>query len=124
MKAPISEIVGGAKDGRGKDVVVYRALRPLICCRCGSGINKGNLFTRRKLAGIRISPFCRECVPFKLPDRNFSSPLIEFLLKTESAAGKGTEITGTSDRALTSKEVERRLGPVLALCRKRRREDP
>lgn len=52
MKAAISEIVGQAKDSRGTQTDVYRALRPLLCSRCGKGIEEGELFTRKKLAGV------------------------------------------------------------------------
>ncbi|HEX8745688.1 MAG TPA: hypothetical protein VF717_00710, partial [Pyrinomonadaceae bacterium] len=76
-------------DDRGTEVSVYRALSPLICSRCESNITEGDLFTRRKLARIRISPFCQECIPFKTVQTGSSStPLIEFLLKPEQETNK------------------------------------
>lgn len=121
MKASISEIVGRANIGEGTEVSVYRALRPLLCARCGTGIKEGELFTRRKLAGIRISPCCRECVPFEtLHDSNSESPLIQFLLKPGPPADKGMRTSESKNKAFISKEVERRLGPALARCRLRK----
>jgi hypothetical protein len=122
MKVPVSEVVGFAEDNRGKEVPVYRALRHLLCAECGSGIKEGDLFTRRKLAGIKFYPSCRECLPFELlNETNSRSPLIEFLLKPEPTASKDTKTSGQSNRELISKEVEKRLGAVLARCRKRGR---
>lgn len=121
MNASISEIVGRAEDVQGKEVLVYRTLRSLLCSRCGSEIKEGDLFTRGKLAGVRISPFCRECVPFQsVTTNNSDSPLIQFLLKPGTAIGKITETSSPMDNRLVSKEVERRLGPALARCRKRK----
>lgn len=121
MKASISEIVGRAEDASGKEVSVYRALRPLLCAHCGTAIKVYELFTRRKLGNISISPRCRECSPFgQLNQTGARSPLIEFLLEDGQAQGKAAESSGAADRALMAKEVEKRLGPVLARCRKRR----
>lgn len=120
MKAAISEIVGQVKDSLGRQTAVYRALRPLLCSRCGKGIEEGELFTRKKLAGVRISPYCRECAPFEFqPSGQSGSQLLKSLLGPEPAAENSAK--AQSDRKATAKEVERRLGPALARCRKRRR---
>jgi hypothetical protein len=122
MKASISEIVGRAPGARSAEVVVYRALRVLLCSRCGAEIREGELFTRKKLVGVRISPFCEECAPFELPQRNnLCSPLIETLLRADSTAGGSRQTLSSPDMKSREKEVERRLGPALAISRKRRR---
>lgn len=122
MKTSISEIVGRADDAKGKEVSVYRALRTLLCAQCGTEIKVDELFTRRKLGSIRIAPRCRKCSPFsQLNNTRSTSPLIEFLLKPHQDLSKVTKTSSPADKALISKEVERRLGPVLAKCRKRSR---
>lgn len=120
MKAAISEIVGQAKDSRGTQTAVYRALRPLLCSRCGKAIADGELFTRKKLAGVRISPCCKECAPFELQLSGQSgSQLLKSLLSPESSAESPAK--AWSEGKVMAREVERRLGPALARCRKRRR---
>jgi hypothetical protein len=120
MKAAISEIVGQAKDSRGTQTDIYRALRVLLCSRCGKGIEENELFTRKKLAGVRISPCCRECAPFEPhPSGQSSSQLLKSLLIPESSAKSPQK--AQPDRKVTAREVEQRLGPALARCRKRRR---
>lgn len=117
MKKSISEIVGTADKS---SVTVYRALRLLLCTRCGAGIKEGALFTRRTLPGygLRILPQCQECAPFTLRggarDR---STLIESLLATP------TEKTFVKTRKCeqpekTAAAVEQRLGPALRRTRR------
>jgi hypothetical protein len=120
MKVAISEIVGKATDSRGTQTAVYRALRPLLCSRCGKGIEENELFTRKKLAGVRISPCCGECAPFELQTSDQSgSQLLKALLSPEASVENSEK--AQPDRKVTAVEVERRLGPALAHCRKRRR---
>lgn len=122
MKASISEIVGHAENAKGREVSVYRALRPLLCTRCGAEIKESELFTRGELAGIRISPCCRECVPFSLSTaKQLRSPLIEALLNSGSNVRQLKPHLSAPDKKAIEKEVEHRLGPALAISRKRRR---
>ena len=122
MKKSISEIAGIA-DSLGKSsVTVYRALRQLLCARCGSEIKEGALFTRRPLPGygLRILPQCQDCAPFALRsgprDR---SALIESLLVP--AAGEAPAKTGKREQPeKTAVAVEQRVGPAL---RRTRRHD-
>src|SRR5829696_308572 len=116
MKA-VSEIVGRA--GGGTDV--YRALRPLLCATCGTGIVEGTLFTRRKVKGIgvRIMPQCRKCAPFTLEGGGKKqSDLLRSLLAEPPAAPPkrpapdSTSQTPTPERNIND-EVARRLGPAL-----------
>lgn len=119
MKKSISEIVGTADSVGKSSVTVYRALRTLLCARCGGEIKEGALLTRRTLTGqgLRILPQCQECVPFILHScmRNRSS-LIESLLapSTEEALIK------TRKHEQTAEAIESRLGPALRRARQRR----
>jgi hypothetical protein len=120
MKAAISEIVGRAENSCGAERAVYRALRSLLCSRCGNDIKEGELFTRKKLAGVRISPCCMECAPFSLDlPAQSRSQLLRSLLSPEAAAESPEK--AQSDSKAVAREVERRLGGALARCRKVRR---
>jgi RNase P subunit RPR2 len=63
MKRAISEIVVQAEQVGKSSVTVYRALRQLLCERCGRDIANGELFTRRTLfgRGLSVFPQCRVC---------------------------------------------------------------
>jgi hypothetical protein len=122
MKSSISEVVGRTEDPLGKGVAVYCALRSLICAKCGADIKEGELFTRRKLGGINISPHCSKCYPFKLQPQNRSdSSLLRSFLDAPTTGNSSDRTRSLPDRQAIAKEVERRLGPALAFSRKRRR---
>src|SRR5215213_603679 len=112
MKASISEIVGRGTDAVGKQIAVYRALRQLMCARCGAEINCGELFTRHKSGRIEISPRCRKCAPFTQKTSSSSSLMRELL--EPSAEEKPAQPVSLDRRQQVAKEVERRLGPALS----------
>jgi len=134
MKQASSEI-SGYTDAKGKTGrTVYRALRPLLCSRCGKEIREGELFTRWKIAGQTISnlkllPRCFECEPFILRD-SLSEPsgLLESLLRTSSqdrqqtnpATDAGKKNRSPSPRDDLADALLERLGPALARCRRSR----
>ncbi len=68
MRKAVSEVVGRADATHGGQSRVYRALRTLLCARCGEAITDGHLFTRRSVfgGGWQVYPHCRACVPFEL----------------------------------------------------------
>ncbi len=120
MKKSISEIVGTADSVGKSSVTVYRALRQLLCARCGAEIKEGALFTRRTLTGygLRILPQCRECAPFTLRSgARDRSALIESLLSpaTEEAS---LETRKCEQQEKTAEAVEQRLGPALRRARR------
>jgi RNase P subunit RPR2 len=129
MDTGISEIVGQAELTSGGSVQVYRALRSLVCATCGSAINEGTLFTRRRVKGIGVSimPQCSKCAPFSLrANRKEKSALLRSLLAEQPAnpssrpdisADAGTEQEAKEKRI--DEEVRRRLGPALNRGRSR-----
>lgn len=90
----ISEIIGEARGADGATiVVVYRALRALMCAGCGATINRDEQFTRREVTGapaggLRLSARCARCASFAETrvvatiKQKKTSPLIEALLST------------------------------------------
>ncbi len=121
MSQGISEIFGEATGEDGEDVAIYRALRALLCSRCGAPIPLGSLFTRKSVPGIgpRILPRCIKCAPFELKKERKAeeSKMIENLLSTETDEHKKEN----APRRDINKEVTSRLGP--ALSRSRRNSD-
>ena len=121
MAKGISEIAGLGEGVGEPRVTVYRALKVLICARCGETISEGELFTRRSLdgQGPRILPQCRKCVPFdlraadKLERRQ--SALLEALLTPQPDLDEVQVRKPDAGR----EAVERRLGPALRRCRRR-----
>ena len=67
MVKGISVIEGRARREDGAEVIVYRALRELLCSACGAVIREGTHFTRRVSAasGLNLAAHCRKCVPFE-----------------------------------------------------------
>ncbi len=122
VKKGISEIVGTA-DSLGKSgVTVYRALRLVLCARCGAEIKEGALFTRRTLAGsgLRILPQCHGCVPFTLRSGTRDrSALIESLLAPATEEALVT-VRKHERSEKTAEAIEQRLGPALRRARQRR----
>lgn len=122
MKQGISEFVAEGDASDGSQVRVYRALRELLCTRCSNVIATGDLFTRRLLGGIYLTPQCSECVPFqarptltKATQKKSSDALLDSLFEPSPRTRK---IAATSPRA--KEESGKRLGPALA--RRRRRQ--
>ena len=123
MAKAISEIAGLAEEVGKSRVIVYRALKQLLCAKCGEVISEGTLFTRRSLygQGLRILPQCQKCAPFSLGATGGEAPwpsaLLESLLTSqpENQAGE----TRKRDTRSGREAVERRLGPALRRCRQR-----
>jgi RNase P subunit RPR2 len=118
MNRSISEIVGTAEGANGARVTIYRALRQLLCARCGAAMTEGTLFTRRAVRGgdLHIFPQCRECAPFVLStEKRSESALLRTLLSTpveppvEPSALRPSEV---------AEAVEKRLGPALRRVRR------
>jgi hypothetical protein len=112
MTKGISAVEGSARRVDGSEVVVYRALRDILCSSCYATIGEGSLFTRRALAGggLRIAAQCRECVPFvSRPggEKGRRSELLESLFSAESEG----EPPPRKDAA--AEAVLKRLGPAL-----------
>jgi hypothetical protein len=104
MKNGVSEIIGQALFGDGAKGTAYRALRPLVCSRCGGLVAAGEMFTRDHASGqqgLRLWPRCQACLPFALDTgKPTRSALLQSLLtptKQESAAT--TKHRGEPDRA-------------------------
>lgn len=114
----ISEIVGQAKDVKGGQVAIYRALRPLLCSSCGLEIAAGALFTRRKLGNIRILPRCRKCAPFKEKVGSRPSLISSLLEPSSSLTDSRSKILNSNKQEKLAREVEKRLGPALARSRR------
>lgn len=135
MEKGISEIVGRADLKEGSSVDVYRALRALLCARCGAEITTGALFTRGRLKGIgvQIMPHCLKCSPFTLQsERKEKSALLSSLLagKPENSSSRANAAAldssdNISEAATEEKnldeEVRRRLGPALRRSRMKRK---
>jgi len=135
MKQASSEISGYADVKGSAGRTVYRALRPLLCSRCGKEIREGELFTRWKIAGqtvsnLKLLPRCRKCEPFILRDTlSEPSELLESLLKTPSSDRQQTNPATNAGKKKRAPAPERddlahallqRLGPALARCRRSR----
>lgn len=120
----VSEIFGEGRTAQGDAVKVYRALRPLLCEKCGREIAEGELFTRWPIAQqlVRIMPRCRTCVPFdemeEKKDEQPSSPLIRGLLGVEPASETAQEKRSQKE---TASAIEERLGPTLRWTRRTRK---
>ena len=119
MRKAISEVVGraDAKDGGG--CRVYRALRALLCARCGEVIAEGQLFTRRSVygGGWQVYPHCQRCAPFQWRKDEGERAASTLLSSLFDGPKRPSEVT-RQERAAT--EVQLRLGPALARARRRR----
>lgn len=124
MKQDVSEIFGEGRTAQGDAVKVYRALRPLLCEKCGREITEGALFTRWPIAQqlVRIMPRCRACVPFdemeEKKEEQPSSPLIRELLGAEPTGAPAQE---KSSKKEVASAIEERLGPTLRWTRRTRK---
>lgn len=125
MKQDVSEIVCEGVTPQGDAVRVFRALRPLLCEKCGGQIAEGELFTRWPIAQqlVRIMPRCRACVPFEPKaleeeEKQPSSPLIRELLNPDGAAETHQAKASSQE---VKRAVEERLGPTLRWTRRTRK---
>ena len=121
MKTGISEIVGAGSGAEGGRVKVYRALRQILCARCGAAISEGELFSRRpyqgQASGLRILPQCRECAPFKMQgDEGARSELLDALL---TGTGESSSERVEPQKGAAVEAVEKRLGPALRRVRRK-----
>ena len=129
----ISEIVGRADLAEGRVTEVYRALRSLLCAKCGAEIAEGALFTRRRVKGIgmRIMPRCAKCAPFTLREGKLEKSALLCALLTEPL--DASEHAGAHESASfeisakaqekekrVDEEVRKRLGPALKRGSRRR----
>ena len=112
---PHSERAGEAALGAGGRAPVYRALRELLCSRCGGVIGEGDLFTRGAgpAGGVSLLRLCRGCAPFKV-----GGGLLDSLLAPEGA----DERAPAAPTADAREKSLSRLGPALDACRRRRKE--
>ncbi len=116
----ISEIAGRGILADGSTVKLYRALRMLLCEKCGAEIKEGTLFTRWPLLGqaMPIMPHCRQCTPFELQEsatRRERSSLISTLL---ASAREQVETDASPHSEKISEAIEQRLGPALKRTRR------
>jgi hypothetical protein len=116
MKQDVSELLGeGTTTAQGASVKVYRALRSLLCEKCGEQIKEGETFTRWPIAEqlVRIMPRCRACVPFELNEAGETpthpSSLIRELLSPPSGA---VDAAARPSRKDVEGAIEERLGPA------------
>src|SRR5215212_1726831 len=111
--SPHSERAGEALLDAGTRAALYRALRELSCSRCGGPIREGELFTRdaEPASGLPLVRLCRGCAPFST-----RGGLLDALL----APGGGEESRPTAAPVEASEKVVSRLGPALAVGRRRR----
>ncbi|HEY0404740.1 MAG TPA: hypothetical protein VGC89_03380, partial [Pyrinomonadaceae bacterium] len=133
----VSEIIGQALFGDGAQAAVYRALRQLVCSRCGGVVAAGEMFTRDRKGGqqgLRLWPRCRRCVPFALDTgKQARSPLLQSLLNPTQQQQAATENRGKPDHATNDERqkaederqrvdeaMRRRLGPALERARRSR----
>lgn len=115
VKKGISEIIGTAETNDKASVMVYRALRMLLCARCGTEITEDASFTRRTISdgGLRLLPQCQSCVPFTFSDEASNcSVLIESLL-TPSTEEKTIKPMTSEQQQKIIEGIEQRLGPAL-----------
>ena len=127
----ISEIVGEGDLSDGERAQVYRALRTLLCARCGAEIATDSLFTRHSVKGIGLSimPQCRKCAPFTLrQDKKEKSALLEALLVEEepgsakrviAPAPARQSVAAQEESKRAEEKVAQRLGPALRRGRRR-----
>ena len=110
---PHSERAGEAMLATGERATLYRALRELLCSRCGGLIREGGLFIREAepASGLPLVRLCRGCAPF-----SEGGGLLDALLApVKSEESHPTPTPGDArEKALT------RLGPALELSRRRR----
>lgn len=116
-------MLGDGLTAQGVSAKVYRALRPLLCERCGAQIEEGELFTRWPIAEqfVRIMPRCRACVPFEFAEQVETparSPLIKELL---SQPGRAEDAAARSSQQDVERNIEKRLGPALRWTRRTRK---
>lgn len=115
VRKGISEIIGTAETNDKARVMVYRALRMLLCARCGTEITEGASFTRRTITDgeLRLLPQCQSCAPFTLSTETSNrSVSIESLLAPST--GEKTIKPMTSEQQQKIIEgIEQRLGPAL-----------
>jgi hypothetical protein len=126
MKQGVSELLGEGMTAQGASAKVYRALRPLLCERCGVQILEGELFTRWPIAAqlVRIMPRCRACVPFEFAERCETpsrSPLIKELLSQPSQPGQAEDEAAKASQQDVERNIEKRLGPALRWTRRPRK---
>ena len=109
---PQSERAGEVALASGERATVYRALRELKCSQCGNTIREGELFTREvePSSGLPLVRLCRSCAPF-----DTGSGLLDALLAPERS---GARPTAAQDDV--REKVMSRLGPALAVSRRRR----
>jgi len=120
-KIGISEIVGTARLKTGEVQSAYRALRQLLCARCGNVIKTDDYFTRKPLSGISIplSPRCRACVPFELTLVEEAEKKTSELLKSLLTPDEKETIKTRSDEETEEKFLSR-LGPALEKTRRKK----
>jgi hypothetical protein len=124
MKQGVSELLGDGTTAQGASAKIYRALRPLLCERCGGQISEGDMFTRWPIAEqfVNIMPRCRACVPFEFEERAEPtpprSPLIKELL---SNTGKAEDATARPSQQDVERNIEKRLGEALRWTRRTRK---
>jgi hypothetical protein len=127
MKQGVSELLGDGMTAQGASAKVYRALRPLLCERCGVQIPEGELFTRWPIAEqfVSIMPRCRACVPFEFAEQVATpnrSPLIRELLGQQGQPDRGEDTTARPAQTNVAREnMEKRLGPALRWTRRTRK---
>jgi hypothetical protein len=127
MKQEVSEIIGDGMTAQGASVKVYRALRTLLCERCGGQIAEGEIFTRWPIAQqlLRIMPRCLACAPFELQEQDKTpthpprSTLLTELLNTTRQSDETAAGSSQSDvRRDVGSDIEKRLGPALRWTRR------
>ncbi len=118
MKQGISEFVAeGRATGDDSEVRVYRALRTLLCTRCGKEIESEALFTRKLLQGIYLTPQCEKCIPFTLKParKGKKEELLDSLFNlSESIKSQPSRSTAKSPSPEARQAAEKRLGPALS----------
>jgi hypothetical protein len=118
MKHGISEFVAeGRATGDNTEVRVYRALRTLLCTRCGKEIEVGSQFTRKLMQGIYLTPQCERCVPFTLkpPRKGKKEELLDSLLNlSESIKAQPAKSITKSPSPEAREAADKRLGPALS----------
>jgi hypothetical protein len=103
MKNGVSEIIGQALFGDGARGTAYRALRPLVCARCGGMVATGEMFTRARSdrQGLRLWPRCQACVPFTLDaGKPARSALLQSLLTPTKQEHASTEHHAEPEHAI------------------------
>lgn len=112
-RKPHSEKAGEGVLNAGRQAALYRALRELSCSRCCGVIREGELFTREEepASGLPLVRLCRACEPFS----KVSGLIDKLLAPIESDGSRPVNETGEAREKVMS-----RLGPALALGRRRR----